>query len=318
MYYIMDMIQKNSEVYKIIQNMQNPMAAERDYIECKILESMFADESLVSSLVFAGGATLCKSYGLCRRISHDLDFASGEYTDLPAGRSKRQLQNFKNDFKNFVFDVLRPRINYAINQDKRFMMATDREWRALHNPEQQMSYPTLHVLYSSVITGGLEHVCIEVIPRTYHPDAVSYHAVVPYSLNRPMGQVPTVAYQQTFWDKVFALHSFVQGGLPRNRFFLTRHYYDVARIAPHVNLPETYHLFRDTVAYQTKYTTKDIAPIASSADIHIVPDEPTSTKLDNEYAEMRDNFLETPPAWPAITRNLQALQAKLTDLKMTR
>jgi len=312
------MIQKNSEVYKIIQSMPNPVAAERDYIECKILETMFADESLGTQLVFTGGATLSKSYNLCPRISHDLDLASIEFTDLPDDRSKRRLMNFKNNFKTFVFDVLRPRINYAINQDKRFMLATDREWRELHNPEQQMSYPTLHVLYSSVVTGGLEHICIEVIPRTYHADAVSYRTVTPYSLRQPMGCIPTVAYQQTFWDKVFALHSFSQSGLPRNRFFLTRHYYDVARIAPRVQLAETYHLFHDTVAYQTKYTTKNIAPIASSADIHIIPDAQTASKLGDEFSEMRGNFLEMPPVWADITRNLQALQAKLNTLKMMR
>jgi len=130
--------------------------------------------------------------------------------------------------------------------------------------------------------------------------------------------VPTVAYQQTFWDKVFALHSFAQSGLPRNRFFLTRHYYDVAHIAPYVNLQKTYHMFRDTVAYQTKYTTKDIAPIESSADIHILPDNETLAKLGTEYAGMNKSFLKTPPQWAQITDSLTKLQAAFCKLKLTR
>jgi len=312
------MIQKNSEVYKIIQNMPDPIEAERDYLECKILETMFADDSLGSQLIFAGGATLNKSYNLCPRTSIDLDLASIEFTDVPDDRSKRCLNKFKNNFKNFVFDVLRPRISYAINQNKRLMITTDREWRALNNPEQQMSYPTLHVLCPSVISGGVDHICIEIIPRKYRPDAVLYRAVTPYSLGRPMGHIPTVAYQQTFWDKVFALHSFANAGLPRGGFFQTRHYYDVAQIAPHVNLGQTYHLFNDTVAYQTKYTTKNIAPITSSADIHLLPGNEILAKLCIEYSKSTHRFLQTPPEWAQIIQNLMTLQAKLDNLKMTR
>lgn len=313
-----NMIQKNSEVYKAIKSASNPLDAERDYMECRILDTMFADKSLHGSLIFSGGATLTKSYNICQRISHDLDLVSSEFTELPADRTKRQLLMFKRRFKEFVFDQLRAQINYAVNQDKRFMLATDREWVALHNMEQQVSYPTLHLLYTSALNNSFEHICIEITPRTYDASAISYQALTPYSIHTPICEIPTVRYEQTFWDKVFALHSMSMCGIPRNRFFISRHYFDVAKMADMVNLGDTYHLFNDTVAYQSKYTTKEIPSISAPGDIHLVPGPETLKALATEYNKHRDKFLCPPPQWGDIINTLTELKLRLNNLEAGR
>lgn len=293
--------------------MSNPLAAERDYMECCILDAMFAAASVRDCMIFSGGATLSKSYNICHRISHDLDLVTTDFSDLPTDRTHRQLMKFKQRFKEFVFDEMRSEINYTINQDKRFMLTTDREWRALHNPEQRLSYPTLHLLYTSSLNNSFEHICIEITPRIYDASAISYQAVTPYSVGIPMRAIPTVSYEQTFWDKVFALHSMALGGLPRNRFFISRHYSDVATMADLVSIDKTYHLFSDTVAYQAKYTTKDIPAIPTAADICLVPDAGTLTVLSGEYAKHSDQFLTSPQPWTDIVTTLQALKLRLNN-----
>lgn len=310
MYYKTNMSIKSATTQKIFQSMPNPIMAECDYMECEILNALFEDKSAFDTLVFSGGATLRKSYNICQRASHDIDLATNEFEELPMARSKCRLKKHVANFKEFVFDVLMPRINYATNQDKRFMLSNDREWRALHNPEQQTSYPTLHVLYQSALNRMFQHICIEIIPRKYDKDTINYSAVTPYSTREPMGVIPTVAYEQTFWDKMFALNSFATIGKPKNRFFLSRHYYDVATLMPFVNLRDTRHMLQNTVLYQQIYTTKNIPAIHSPADLSLRPAPAVLLELKQDYDAMREEFLGVPPQWVEIMTKLETLQAR--------
>lgn len=287
------------------------MDAERDYIECQILDTIFSDASLGDKLIFAGGATLTKSYNLCHRISRDLDLSCTEFTDIPIDRTRRQLQRFKDRFKEFVFDQLRTEINYVINQDKRFMIATDREWRVLHNPEQRVSYPALHVLYKSMLNQAFNYICIEIIPRKYSVSAISHQSATPYLIPGSTRAIPTVAYAQTFWDKIFALHSVANDTIPRDSTFFSRHYFDVAQMSDKINIDDTYHMFNDTVTYQMKYTTKNIVPVTNAADICILPRAPESTLLESDYVTHNGEFLATPPTWDGIIQKLLALKSRL-------
>ena len=312
------MIQKNSAIYKAIKSSPDPLAAERDYMECRVLDAMFANDALADKLVFSGGATLTKSYNICPRVSHDLDIVCTNFTDIPTDPSRNQLKKYNKNFTEFLFDQLRSEINYAINQDKRFMIATDREWRALHNPEQHMSYPTLHLLYTSALNNSFEHICLEIVPRKYDASAISAQAVIPYSTRTPMREIPTVAYEQTFWDKIFALHCMAQKGLPRNHFFISRHYFDVAQMADMVNLAATYHLFDDTIMHQRKYTTKVFDPISGPGEICLTPNDDVIQNLQSDYQKNGGQFLTTPPAWNMVMAKITDLKSRLNKLEIAR
>ncbi|MDE5615847.1 MAG: nucleotidyl transferase AbiEii/AbiGii toxin family protein [Alphaproteobacteria bacterium] len=294
--------------------MPNPIMAECDYMECEILNALFEDKSAFDTLVFSGGATLRKSYNICQRASHDIDLATSEFEELPVARSRCRLKKHVSHFKEFVFDVLMPRINYAINQDKRFMLSNDREWRALHNPEQQTSYPTLHILYQSAINRMFQHICIEIIPRKYDKDTINYQSVTPYSTKEPMGIIPTVACEQTFWDKMFALNSFATTGTPKNKFFISRHYYDVVTLMPFVNLRDTRHMLQNTVRYQQIYTTKNIPEITSPADLSLCMAPNLMLELKQDYETNAAEFLSTPPKWGQILNKLAILQKRCAKI----
>lgn len=312
------MIDKNSPVFKAICSMSHPIEAEQDYLECQILDALFADASLSDKLVFSGGATLSKSYNMRYRNSHDLDLICTDFTDVPQERSRRQLQNFKNRFKDFVFDQLGSSIIYAINQDEQFVITTDRNWRILNNPEQRVSYPVLHVQYKSVLNDSIGHICIEVMPRKCNPSAVSFRAVVPYALNMPTREIPTVAYAQTFWDKVFALHCLATGVSARTNDFYSRHYFDVAQMADMINIGDTFYMFQDTVAYQTRYTTKDIVPVSNPSSICIMPSNAIMRRLEADYHSNTDQFIGNQPKWDDIIKMLMKFNTRLTTFNQGR
>lgn len=304
------------EAHKAFQRTVNPKMAEKDYLECCILDELFQDDYIAKNFVFAGGGSITKAYNISQRIGQDIDLACSEFEDLPDIHTSRQLNVFKRKFKAFVFDVLRPKINYIINQDQKFMIVTDREWRVLDNQEQFMSSPTLHLLYRSAYGTKLEmgRLCIEVIPRKYDASAITFRSVVPYSTNQPMGMIPTVRYEQTFWDKVFALHSFSQRGLPGFQHFVSRHYYDVAQMADRVDLHRTLGMLLDISAYQTKYTNKGLKQLSNPSEVKLIPNDDILCKLENDYNTMAAECLQNADSWRQIIQTLQKLNNDLKTL----
>lgn len=309
------MVKIKNEVCQAFQRTNNPKMAERDYLECVVLDKLFQDDYIQSRMVFAGGGTLTKAYSLSDRIGQDIDLACSEFKDVPDTRSKKQLSNFKRNFKEFVFDDIRPRFETILSQGAGFKIMTDRDWNSLRNEHQFMSSPTLHLLHPSAFTSDFLHICIEIIPRKYNPTITEVQSLVPYSLGgASFGQIPTVAYEQTFWDKVFALHSNALARIPHFDSGFSRHYYDVATLAPYVDLAHSVHMLHDISAHQQKYTTKDIGLIQSASVIKLLPDDSTLCKLADDYYAMSGAFSKIPEAWAQIVKMLNQLNQKIKTL----
>lgn len=309
------MIKIGTETYKIIQQAPNPRMAEKDYLECLILDKLFNDPYFQDNFVFAGGGSITKSYTFCRRIGQDIDLACADFEDIPDDRSGKQLQKFKKGFKQFVFEVLAPKINYIINTGSQFKIITDREWSALVNTEQYLASPTLHLLYTSKFGTDIGRLDIEIIPRVYNPDTITYRSVVPYSINQEIGHIPTVRYEQTFWDKVYALHSNALADKPRTTQCFSRHYYDVARLSQHVALKETQNMLFNIEHHQQKYTTKGIAPLGSPKNVRLLPyNTRTTEKLGQDYNDILSEFTDTSETWHDIVLALQKLNINLKTL----
>ena len=67
------------------QKGMTPAIAEKDFWVTFVLERIFSDEKLSSILIFKGGTSLSKVYGVIERFSEDIDL---ELTDFQ--RSKRR------------------------------------------------------------------------------------------------------------------------------------------------------------------------------------------------------------------------------------
>lgn len=306
------MIKINTETYNILKTAANPQLAERDYLECSILDKLFQTPYFSNKCVFAGGGSIIKSYNLCHRATQDLDLSYQDFDDIPETPTKRQLNKFKRRFKDFVFDELKPKIGDAINPDQQFMIMTDRDWHVLENKEQFMSYPTLHILYKSAFDTNMGHICIEIIARKYDAETVRFRSVVPYSTGVGIGNIPTVRYEQTFWDKIYALHSTAVTDAPRLRESFSRHYYDTANIWSRVDLPATQHMLAKIERYQMKYTTRAIASIDAMRNVRLIPDSTTLARLEADY----NNNIQhgTKESWSQIVRTLQHLNRQINTL----
>ncbi len=301
----------NAKLRHTFNKTTNPRLAEQDYLECVILNKLFQDEYIAENFIFTGGATLSKSFSIGGRIGRDIDLALINFTDIPADRSKKQLSNFKKRFKRFTFGDLKDKIVQTINSDNQFQIITDHDWPSPENTGRIASSPALHMLYQSEF--GTGHLCLEIMPRRYRASAITCRALLPYSTETAFGNIPTVSYEQTFWDKVFALHSNARSTTPHCDKSYSRHYYDVAALTPFIDLDKTHDLLTDTIEYQTRHTTKAI-DLQSARNAILVPDDKTLYKLADDYYAMSGTFTSAQTSWNTIVQTLQNLNRDLKSL----
>lgn len=314
MYYIKNMVKISQGTYNILRNSKNPGNAEKDFLECAILEKLFNDRFFSENFLFAGGASLSKSYHLSNRICQDIDLVCHTFDDIPDQHSRKRLDRFKKQFKNDVFTELKQKINEIINQNHRFLVLTDKDWLALKNPDSFICSPTLHLMYKSEFSSNMGHLCLEIIPRKYPKESTEYRSVTPYAIERPFGDIPTVRYEQTFWDKVYALHSNALAQKPHFNNFFSRHYYDAATLSRYVNLNNTTEMLFDIERHQSKYTLKNMAKLNTPSNITLLPSDEILNKLGTDYNQMSDKFLGIREDWQSIIRALKCLNRQLKTL----
>ena len=308
------MVKINTSTYNILRNAKDPCSAEKDYLECAILQELFNSNYIGDNFVFAGGGSLSKAYKLSNRICQDIDLVCQTFDDIPDDHSRKQLEKFKKGFKHNVFRELKRRIGEIMKKDQQFVIMSDHDWGQLKNIEQFMSSPTLHLMYKSEFSPNLGHLCIEIIPRKYPDTSLEYKTISPYALECPIDGVRTVRYEQTFWDKVYALHSNSVAERPHFSQFFSRHYYDVAKLSRYVNLGATQQMLRDIEHHQAKYTMKHIEPLPTLGDVQLLSDDETLTKLGADYNQMADRFMGIREEWQTIVRDLQNLKTQLKTL----
>lgn len=306
--------------YSIFAGMTNPTMAEKDFLECAILDKLFQDKFFAENFVFAGGGSITKSYAFSPRISQDLDLAYTAFCDIPDTPSRNKLKKFRKRFKTFIFETIAPRITSLIAADNKYQILTDREHCVKSNKEQWLSSPTIHILYKSEFYNRTEEIHIEIIPRKYSPSALSFHSVMPYALpGTRFGHIPTVAYEQTFWDKVFALHSNALSAHPHTDAFYSRHYFDVARLAGRVDLDKTAHMLSDIAQYQEKYTTKRLGTDISPCDAILIPSDPVLYALESDYDNLAQQTFTAPKtSWNLIVQRLEQLSQDLKQIAYQR
>ena len=308
----------SATLYKAIQQLEKPKLAEKDILECQILKKLFEDKYIADNFAFSGGASLFKSYNMIQRQGPDIDLVCNDFQELGVQRSKKQLNNFKERFKNYVFDVIKPKINSIINQNQQFMIVSDRDWKLLSQNAgggiKLPSFPTLHLLYKSEFDGTLEHLSFEITPRKYDDVNINNQMIKPYSTGQAVANIPTVSYQQTFWDKIYALHTNAIIERPRSSGKFSRHYYDVSQIMPNMNLGKTQDLFINIAKYQNTYTTKQIEFPIDVQTIQLLPDEVILNKLEQDYIDMEKDFVGEHDSWTDIVKGLMQLNVKLKYL----
>jgi len=227
----------------------NAQYVEKDFWVCWILNALFYDMSQGSPrLVFRGGTSLSKSFGLIDRFSEDIDITvfrqdighamSNEDMAALSGTKKRKaLEAIKQDCAKYVSNDLCARLETLVTialPDTDFKIEPDPDdgqtllfWypRSLAQDNDDYVRPVVK------IEGGAKSATHPCVITSVQP----YVAKLVPNINLTVDGINTIKPERTFWDKVIILHGLRQWFERKKQLRhagkrVSRHYYDIHQL----------------------------------------------------------------------------------------
>ena len=199
---------------------------EKDFWVSWVLDLLFnGRDTGEPRLLFKGGTSLSKAYGLISRFSEDIDITVfredigqdievGDLEGLSGKQQRLRLDAIKQACQAYIQGTLKERLNRQIDAAFREAGVSFAEVPVVHDPDDP-DQQTLLVRYPSVSMGVDEYVKPTVKIEAGAKSALDPHrsaTIQPYVADdMPAGNlvvpgVVTIDAERTFWDKVVILH----------------------------------------------------------------------------------------------------------------
>ena len=189
-------------------------------------------------LLFKGGTSLSKAYGVIRRFSEDVDLtydiraiASDLVGDagspLPASKSqeKKWSKEIRARLSDWVSAEIVPRLNQEIERSGLPAIVRS-EGDKVFIDYAPLSTGTGYVSPAVMLEFGARSTGEPSEPRTSGCDAAAYLQGVEF----PTAASQVMRAERTFWKKTTAIHAFCAQGEFRDGDRFARHWYDVTRL----------------------------------------------------------------------------------------
>lgn len=220
-----------------------PVASiEKDFWVTEILNILFS-LPYADKMVFKGGTSLSKIWGVIRRFSEDIDIAiDRSMFGIEGDVTKKQLKKLRKASSIFVRDTF---ANDLIATTEQTGLSDFVTIKADPDGEGDATYPEprqIHIIYKSVLPSGTnpylrDEVLLEVGARSlFEPTAKAkiesfVTAAYPHlTSNDKEIQVVTAVAEKTFLEKAFLLHELFTTEGCRNANRKSRHLYDLYKM----------------------------------------------------------------------------------------
>lgn len=308
-----------------------PAILEKDYWVCKTLDALFALPELGSHLVFKGGTSLSKVYGLIDRFSEDVDVSFhreflgfGEDHDPEAATGKEQNRRIE-ALQRACQDCIRETLLPQLHESMAGLLGGTGGWSLEIDPQDGQ---TLLFHFPQAGGRGLSYIApvvrIELGARSDHWPSED-HGIRSYlggTFDLPMGHatVRSLAAERTFWEKATLLHAEAHRAADRPmpaRY--ARHYHDLARMAA---APVAERALADAalrqrvVAHKSVYFRSGWAryDLAAPSAFRLIPPEARVPELEADHRAMIPMFFTPPPPMTAVMETLATLEARIRSL----
>jgi hypothetical protein len=233
----------------------NEQNIEKDFWVCWTLDALFNElEAGGPRLLFKGGTSLSKGYGLIERFSEDIDItvfredigqpATVEELEALSGKKlNNRLEAIKAACQEYIHGPMLKQVSALLRQTLQTANLKADRARVEADPDDP-DRQSLLLWYPTATTEGNAYIRRAIKIESGAKSALDPHAPVvikPYiaadlpNFDLTVGNVTTVAPSRTFWDKIVILHGLrrwwdrrgeLKGGGQR----VSRHYYDVYRL----------------------------------------------------------------------------------------
>lgn len=235
--------QKRTVFEQTAAKIKLPVAAiEKDFWVTEILNILFS-LPYADNMVFKGGTSLSKVWGVIRRFSEDIDIAIDRCMfGIEGDATKKQLKKLRKASSVFVRDTLAKDLTLAVEQGGLSKFVTI---KADPDGEGDATYPEprqIHIIYKSVLPSGAnpylrDEVLLEVGARSlFEPTAkVKVESFVTEAFphltsNDSKIQIIAAVAEKTFLEKAFLLHELFSTDGCRNANRKSRHLYDLCKM----------------------------------------------------------------------------------------
>jgi len=310
----------------------SPVILEKDYWVCWSLGKLFEPELLVG-LVFKGGTSLSKAYGLIRRFSEDVDLtiplSALDIVPPEKGISRKALARALDNATEVCAAVLEGRIRESLLARSRdagisgeIEITTDPDdplTLILQYPPSlsPLEYGASHYIPPSIrlefgVRGGVDPASAMEI-EAYCTQAVAT------TVGTPKVSVRVLAAERTFWEKATICHAAYHAAPERPVDRQSRHYSDlaameggeVARAA--LASPEllTKVVENTRINFSAAWARYEEA---TPSGIHLTPHAKLAARLREDYERMSVMFFEPPPSFDIVMTRLADLEKRIRGI----
>lgn len=314
-----------------------PQNAEKDFWVCWTLDALFNGLPAGPRLLFKGGTSLSKGFGLIRRFSEDIDVTVFR-NDLGEAVTIEQLEALSGKKRNKALDAIREACEAYVNgpcleglskivsetaarnelDPRRFVVEADPEdSQALYlrypTATPVDAYVTKLVRIESGAKSALDPNSVRVV-RPYVEDDVP-------DIGLGVGNVTVVDAERTFWDKIVILHGLrswfdIRGELRGNGQRVSRHYYDTYRLLASeagVRALKNRKLGADCVAHARMFFNRPDFDLATAIapTFSICPEGDMRDDLRRDYRAMAGMIFGEAPEFDAIIAGIADLETAL-------
>jgi hypothetical protein len=290
---------------------------EKDFWVCWVLSILFKSQ-FAESLVFKGGTSLSKVFGLIDRFSEDIDLSiSPQFLNLPEpGASRTQADKWMTSAETACGEAVRDILLPALE-----LTAQDELGRAQgcwfeYTVEASSQSPVLLFHYPTTQSAGLSYLKRSVKlefgaltnqrPIAVYPIRPWLFELIPKICGDWSCNVTALDVQRTFWEKATILHAEYYRPKEKptpDRF--SRHYADTAAILQHGDGRTALRdeaLRRDVVAWKSRFFGSTWAryDLAMPGTFRLVPPKERLLALRGDYEAMRVMYVSHPRSFDEV------------------
>ena len=311
-----------------------PVIVEKDFWVCWLLSILF-QSSFRDAIVFKGGTSLSKVFGVINRFSEDIDlslapaFLGLDEPDAMAALSKGQaskwMERAEMKCTAVVRDALAPEISAGLEGQ---LGQGESPWLTFevdahsHSPVLLFHYPTaqppaLDYLKRSVKLefGSLT----EQRPTASHAVRPWIADVLPEAFGDWQCDLVALDLHRSFWEKATILHAEHHRPLDKvtpDRF--ARHYSDTAALSLHADaasaIPQS-ELCQRVVRWKSRFFGSAWAryDLAVPPTFRLVPPPEREATIRRDYQAMRDMYLSEPTPFEEILGTLADVERQVNE-----
>jgi hypothetical protein len=299
------------------------VAVEKDFWVVWVLERLFSSDFIGPKILFKGGTSLAKVFGLIDRFSEDIDLILDWNEVVPedpmAERSKTKQGRFNKD----VLVLSRAYIEQTFLPEV-FRLMGDTCSAAIEDGASDV----INIRYPSGFDSGYlrPEIRLEIGPLAQWIPNARYE-VRPYVaevlstlFDQPTCQVMTIKAERTFWEKATILHH--EANRPEDSSVPTRysrHYYDLFKMAEQTDLKNAaladMDLLQSVVEFKQKFYPRAWAEYdkAKPGKLKLIPPKRILDAMQKDYAAMQEMIFGPLPAFDAIIDGLRDLELEINS-----